>query len=303
MTEALVKTEASVVLWGENSLSINTSSQLLRQDASETDSAMRIHLMILLTAAALLSAADPAAVRIPLSVFNVAAGDAITIDDRSEMADPAGLLLTPGRALAIGWKARGRQQRHTILVTTAANGAPTPSWHADAVRQDGNAVVVVGSSTAGSVTVAYDRALLDARTQAAQAAGTTTVTEANGVRTVRSTTAAGTAVGGQVRDVVIQVSADPSASAPVTCWVRMQATVTTDAASETPAMKTTREGLEKAVREGGDKAGADLDRVLTGAVGGQGAEQSPAERAAQAQAEKAAEAAAEKAARETVPRN
>jgi len=169
--------------------------------------------------------AVPPTARIPLTVLGVAAGDEVSIDGAAAPADAAGVPLPLAKPAEVAWTSQGTKVAHRLTAVAAGSTEQTPPWAKDVPKQEADGSwVLVGFAESATVAMAYQRAMMDARTQAVRLGGsnTTTVVEADGSRTMRTQTS-GTVMS-QTRDVAIVVSTDAQAARPVTCWVRVAAT-------------------------------------------------------------------------------
>ncbi len=156
--------------------------------------------------AALLTAADPSTVRIPLTTLGLSPGDAITISGTAGKADPAGVELALDQATPLEWRAGGRMLTCTVVATAGDAAKHAPAWRNDVPTRAGDVHTVVATATSRSFPMTLQRAMLDARQQLAQAVGSD-----------------GAHMKNEKRENVVVVTTGDQGS--VTCWIRVQATV------------------------------------------------------------------------------
>lgn len=213
---------------------------------------------------------------VPLAVFDIAAGQAVSIDGRSAPADSAGLPLPLGKPVEVAWQTNGADMRYTIINVDSSTGAMAPAWAvAETAAEPDGKLIASGFAFAGKVPFCLAKALSNARL-AAQHAGpgqsTTVVTDtdqggASGRSEVTTTTFSGS-VTSETIDQVITVCADPEKAPPVPlkpgtesrksaqpgknpvrCWVRIKAEVKASTPGEQKQMDQARERARADARE------------------------------------------------------
>ena len=216
---------------------------------------MRLPLLCL--AAAILGAADTV---IPLPVFGLAPGQALTIAGTPTTAGGAGLNLPIGTPTALAWTGADGTAAAWTVIAVDATDPHAPPWALDPPKRgDAGVATAVGLGDASNLMMATRMAAMDARREIASLAAVTTIMPDGATRTTSDAV-----VTTRTSESWIIVWADaahrPTAlitraggNDRVRCWTRMTGTLGKPAGD--PAAR-------HADRLQADKAFADLDRLI-----------------------------------------